>query len=200
MLDSDDIDFYIGEQQIKDQEEQSTEIIKNETLQNSALNQSKMKCKLLKIENRSGNPKFHFEIDGKMYIYGIVGIKKDYKIVLRCTKNVNGSPCGNRSTILPSDFLKQIIHNSPNISQYSKNFDKSDPRVYDLKNYDVNSFDIGKGHKCPGTEIEINEVNCKIVKIENRRGYPKFQFEFDGKMYNYGIHGIRKDYKTNNAR
>jgi hypothetical protein len=38
---------------------------------------------------------------------------------------------------------------------YSKKLDTSDPRVYDLKNYDINSFDIGKGHKCDGTEISF---------------------------------------------
>jgi hypothetical protein len=194
MLDSDDNDFYIGEQQIIDQEEQNIEIRKNETLQNCALNQSKMKCKIVKIENRFGHPKFHFEIDGKMYFYGIQGIRYDYKIVLLCSKKVNGSPCNNRSFILPSHFLKQIIHYSP-ISQYPKIFDKLDPRVYDLNNYDLNSFDIGKGHKCPGTEIEINEVKCKIVKIENRRSRPNFHFEIDGKMYIYAIQGIRTDYK-----
>jgi hypothetical protein len=75
MLDSDESDFYIGEQQKIDQEEQNIEIRKNETLQNCALNQSK--CKLVKIENRRGHPKLHFEIYGKMYIYGIQGIKKD---------------------------------------------------------------------------------------------------------------------------
>jgi hypothetical protein len=194
MLDSDDSDFYVGEQEIEDPEEQSTEIIKIETFQNCALNQSKLNCKLVKIENRSGHPKFHFEIDEKMYIYGIQGIKKDYKIILVCSKQVNGSPCRNRSSILPSHFLKQIIHYSPN-SKYSKNFDKSDPRVFDLKNYDLNSFDIGEGHKCSGTEIEINEVKCKIIKIENRRGNPNFHFEIDGKMYNYGIRGIKQNYK-----
>ena len=56
MLDSDDIDFYIGEQQIKNQEEQRTEIIKNENLQNCDLTQSKFNCKLVKIENRRGYP------------------------------------------------------------------------------------------------------------------------------------------------
>ena len=31
----------------------------------------------------------------------------------------------------------------------------SDSRVYDIVNYDVNSFDIGSGHKCSGTEISL---------------------------------------------
>ena len=60
MLDSDDNDFYIGEQQIKDQEEQSIEIRKIENLQNCALSQTKLKCKIVKIENRRGFPHLHF--------------------------------------------------------------------------------------------------------------------------------------------
>jgi hypothetical protein len=146
MLDSDDIDFYIGEQQMIDQEEQSSEIRKNETLQNCALNQSKLNCKLVKIENRRGYPKFYFEIDGKIYFYGIRGIKPDYTIILRCTKQ----PCNNSSFIAPLDFLKQIMQDKSSKNHYPKTLyvDISDPRVYDLKNYDINSFDIGKGHKC----------------------------------------------------
>jgi hypothetical protein len=155
MLDSDDDDFYIGEQQIIDQEEQNIEIIKKETLQNCALNQSKMKCKLLKIENRRGHPNLHFEIDGKNYFYGIRGIRKDYKIVLKCTKHISGITCNNNSFIAPLDLLKQIMQDKSSRTNYSKMLDISDPRVYDLKNYDINSFDIGKGHKCNGTEISL---------------------------------------------
>jgi hypothetical protein len=209
MLDSDGNNFYIGEQQIKDQEEQRTEIGKNENLQNCALSQSKLNCKLVKIENRRGHPNFHFEIDGKSYFYGIERIRQNYIIVLRCTKTVNNC---SRSTIMPSDFLKEIIQNSPTISKNSKILDKSDPRVYDLKNYDLNSFYIGGGHTCPGTEIKkvskpeifVNKpqflsINynciCKLVKIENHRGYPKFHFEINGKMYFYGMKRVRLDNK-----
>ena len=198
MLDSDDIDFYIGEQQIKDQKEQSIEIIKTETLQN---------CALVKIENRRGHPKFHFEIDGRSYFYGIAGIRTDYKIVLRCQKQFLGKACNNFSFIAPLDLLKQIMQKKSSKPKYSKMLDISDPRVYDLKNYDVNSFDIGGGHKCYGTENSIfsksnnkpenetNEVKFKLVKIKNRRGHPNFHFEIDGKSYFYGIAGIRSNYK-----
>jgi hypothetical protein len=159
-----------------------------------------VKCKLVKIFNRVGDPNLHFVIDGKNYIYEIAGINADYKIVLRCTKKNLSLSCDNLSSILPSDNLKQIIENSPSISKYPKILDKSDPRVYDLKNYDLNSFDIGDGHKCLGTEIEINEIKFKLVQIVNRTlrsplGHPNFHFEIDGRMYIYGIHGIRKDYK-----
>jgi hypothetical protein len=175
MLDSDDNDFYIGEQQIIDQEEQSTEIIKIENLQNCDLAQSKFNCKLVKIENRRGYPKFHFEIDEKRYFHRIYGIRANYEIVLRCTKSVSGSACNNRSTLLPSDFLKQIIKNSPKLSKYSKILDKSDPWVYDLKNYNLNSFDIGEGHICSGTQMKKSNNKpeiCKIVEIVNSRGFP----------------------------
>jgi hypothetical protein len=151
MLDFDDSDFYIGEQQIKDQEEQSTEIEKNKNLQNCALCQTKLKCKLVKIENRRGYPLLHFEINEKNYFYRILGVKVDNTIVLQCSKTISpGSRlrCRNISTVLPSDLLEEIIENSPSISKYSKFLDKSDPRVHDL-----NSFDIGEGHKCSGTEI-----------------------------------------------
>jgi hypothetical protein len=65
--------------------------------------------------------------------------------------------CNNISTVLPSDFLQEIFQNRPSKSKhrYAKIFDKSNPRVYDIDNYDLNSFDIGKGHKCPGTEISL---------------------------------------------
>jgi hypothetical protein len=57
---------------------------------NSNSNNKPVKCRIVKIENRRGYPNFHFEIDGKMYIYGIEGIRTDYKIVLRCTKPFSG--------------------------------------------------------------------------------------------------------------
>jgi hypothetical protein len=117
---------------------------------------------------------------------------------LRCTKTVSGSACSSRSTIFPSDFLKQIIQNSPKLSQYSKIVDKSDPRVYDLKNYDLNSFDIGEGHMCSGTQMKKSNNKpeiCKIVKIVNSRGSPQFHFEINGKMYFYGIAGVKADNK-----
>ena len=47
------------------------------------------------------------------------------------------------------------MHQFSSKKNYSKMLDMADPRVYDLKNYDINSFDIGKGHKCNGTEISV---------------------------------------------
>jgi hypothetical protein len=209
MLDSDGSDSYIGEQQIKEQEEQSTEIVKNEILQTRytvlPIYKPKMKLKLLKIINLRGHPNFHFEIDGKSYFYEIEGIKADYKIVLRCTKRFLSLSCDNLSCILPSDFLKQIIQNSPKISEYPKFFDKSESRMFDINNYDINSFEIGNGHNCSGKQPDTypkkntpknnTPVKCKLLKIENRRGHPIFHFEINGKMYCYGIRGIRANYK-----
>jgi hypothetical protein len=202
MPDSDDSDIYIGDQQIINQEEQSTEIGKNEILQNCALSQTKMNCKLIEISSRRGHPNFHFEINGKIYFYGIAGIRANFKIVLRCYKKVSGSKCHNYSAILPSDFLKQIIQNSPKIlkSEYPKCLDKSDSRVFDINNYDINSFEIGNGHNCSGTELHgylshTKPVKCKLVKIANRLGHPSFHFEIDGKFYFYGLKGIRADNK-----
>jgi hypothetical protein len=170
-----------------------------------------LKCKIVKIVNRVGHPSFHFEIDGKMYFYGIIGVIADNKIVLRCTKTCflkSSVSCNNTSTVLPSDFLKQIIQkrSSVSTSSYATFLDKSDPRVYDIDTYDINSFDIGKGHKCPGIEIDVYlkslnkleekpEIECKLVKIENSRGFPHLHFEINGKMYFYGIKGVRADNK-----
>ena len=168
-----------------------------------------MQCKIVRTH---GFPILHFEINGKMYFYGIIGVKADNKIVLRCQKSLSGSKsrCDNISTVVPSDFLKEIIHKRPAEIKncYANSLDKSDPRVYDLKNYDLNSFDIGKGHKCSGTEIKkvsksnnkpeifVNKLQCKIVKIEIRRGYPNLHFEINGKMYFYGIIGVKADNKV----
>jgi hypothetical protein len=157
MLDFDDSDFYIGEQQTIDQEEQSTEIGKNKNLQNCAFSQSKLKCKIVKIVNSRGFPNLHFEINGKMYFYGISGVRADSKIVFRLSGS--SQPCGNISTVLPSDFLKEIIQKTPSenkhTSKYAKILDKSDPWVYDIDNYDINLFHIGSGHKCQGSEISL---------------------------------------------
>ena len=208
MLDSDDSDFYIGEQQIKDQEEHSTEIGKNKNLENCALSQTKLKCELVKIVNSRGFPHLHFQIDGKMYFYRIVGVRPDNKIVLQCNKNAKRKPCNNVSTVLPSDSLKEIFQKKTSKLKkgYAKFFDKLDPRVYDINNYDINSFDIGKGHKCPGIEIDVYlkslnkpeekpEMKCKLVQIENREGNPNLHFVINRKSYSYEIVEIKADYK-----
>jgi hypothetical protein len=70
-----------------------------------------MKCKIVKIVNSRGFPHLHIEINRKMYFYGISGVRADNNIVLKCNKRLSGSiqPCGNISTILPSDFLRKNI-------------------------------------------------------------------------------------------
>ena len=61
--------------------------------------------------------------------------------------------------ILPSEFLKRIIQNTPNelktSKYYSKILDKSDPRVYYIKNYDINSFKSCGAHNHPGKERAV---------------------------------------------
>jgi hypothetical protein len=132
-----------------------------------------------------------------------------------CTRNArNGKiKCQNKSYILPSEFLKEIIQNvtnkQPNF-RYQKEIDKSDPRVYDMQNYDINSFELGHGHKCVGTRLEayfkltekklqiptddMQIIECKLVKVANRRGHPTFHFEINGKIYFYGFRGVKSDY------
>ena len=117
------------------------------------------KCTLLNISSRLGHPTFHFEMNGKIYFYGFQGIKADYKIVLYCTKTHLKSKCRNMVNILPSEFLKRIIQNTPNelktSKYYSKILDKSDPRVYYIKNYDINSFKSCGAHNHPGKERAV---------------------------------------------
>jgi hypothetical protein len=173
--------------------------------------------------NQRGHPNFHFEINGKMYFYGFKGIKADDKIVLCCTKKYQkeepSTNCHSYASISASDFLKQIIQKAPKNAQYTKTFDRSDLRVYDIDNYDMNSFDIGKGHKCQGLEIEVysnaiyttynrlncnnagrpekkaEKVKCKLVKISNRLGHPNFHFEIEGQIYFFGSRGIKANHK-----
>ena len=222
MLDSDDSDFYIGEHQIIDQNDQTSEnrithpnidsfeIDEGHQCINTEIDVNVQKnmlveCKLVKIVNLRGHPNFHFEINGEMYFYGFQGIKADDKIVLYCTKKL----CRSQSSISASEFLKQIFQNSPKNSKYTKKIDRSDPRVYDIENYDINSFDIGKGHKCQGLGIEnylksttcdrpekrAEKVKCKLIKISYRRGHPTFHFEIDGQIYFFGFRGIKADSK-----
>ena len=135
MLESDDCEFYIGEHQKEDQHEESAEI-----RQNCALIPSKKKFKLVKIVKKNNRPHLHFEIDGKMFFYGIVGVRANNQIVIKCTS------CKNFSYILPSEFLWQIMQYKPGDLKlnYPKMFDYSDPKVYDIQNYDIDSFDIGR--------------------------------------------------------
>jgi hypothetical protein len=81
-------------------------------------------------------------------------------MILQC----HNAKCSSGITILPLEFLKDIIQYSPNKLKTSKNhpqlFDKSDlllyvltdPKVYDIKNY--NLFETGRSHSCLGTEID----------------------------------------------
>ena len=164
----------------------------------------KVQCELVKVDNHRGHLNFQFEINKKIYFYGCQGIKSDYSIVLCCTKSYQigqskSRNCSTYSFILPSESLKQIIQKSPRSSKYPKNFEKSDPKVFDIQNYDINSFVSYEDHKCPGTELSEyfeNKTNkCKILGITHRRGHPHFHFEIDGKIYFYGIRGITANYK-----
>jgi hypothetical protein len=61
------------------------------------------KCKLVKITKVRGSPILHFNINEKIYFYGIRGIKANYKI------NLKWVGCGTHSYISPSEYFKQII-------------------------------------------------------------------------------------------
>jgi hypothetical protein len=134
-----------------------------------------LKCKLVNIVSRLGHPSFHFEIDGKYYFYGLRGVRKDYTLGLVCTyRPEKGKPtCNNFATISPSEFLKKIIQSTPKNPKGPKFLDRSDPKVYDIQNYDINSFDIGKGHKCLGTEID--EYNKRSKRESQIHGKSKMQ-------------------------
>jgi hypothetical protein len=168
-------------------------------------NERKINCKILNIVDRRGNPHFHIEIDGQIYFYGFRRVRADYKMVFQCQK----SKCNNTSFISPLENLKQIIHDKPkgHKTHVKKFLDILDAKVYDTNNYDINSFEIGGGHNHPGTELDVylkinnkpemgaKKVNCKLLKITTRRGYPSFHFDINGKIYFYGFRGIRADYK-----
>ena len=176
MMDSDDSDFYIGENspshdsktpQVISQNLQTNEIRLNEhedqEIENpSVINRDcgleqtridRRNCKILKITGQCNKYlTLHFEINKTFYFYSIHGMRADHKMVLRCTKfrMKSKSKCGNLSFISVSEFLQQVITDKPNRVENSlmwtkMTLDYSDPRVYDTKNYFVNSFEIGKG-------------------------------------------------------
>ena len=71
--------------------------------------------------------------------------------------------------ILPSEVLNGIIEKLPlykckYIRYLSKTMARSNPLVYDVNNYNINSFEIGKGHKCLGTELDIYKKNLAYIK------------------------------------
>ena len=111
------------------------------------------------VKGKQGVPNFHFEINGKYYVYRYRGIRANYKISLVCSKD----GCGKTATITPSEFLKEIIQNSPENSKYPKFFDKSDPKVYEMQNYYINSIVICGAHTCRGIEPDHNEAKYRFV-------------------------------------
>jgi hypothetical protein len=220
MLASDDSDFYMGDHSIIDQIQQTTDIGQNDNQEieksenintsqissNCAVNQTKIKFKFLKIALHRGNPNFIFEINQKIYRYGLRGVKADFTMVLRCQKSICSITC----FISPLEILKTIIQNAPKGSRFQKKLDQSDPKVYDIKNYDINSFEICGDHKCLGTDfseykntsqispsvvLDKSKINCNLLKIDhNRGGHPTFHFEIDEKIYFYGLRGVKADY------
>ena len=169
MTDSDVNDFYIGDDPLITKEIAKFEDKKysKTSFINSAFGQTKMKCKLLKISRTAkGFPKYHFQINGKIFFYGFVGIKQDDKIVLICTrpyqKEQSDYTCGCYSYILPLEGLYEIIEKNPFKKRGSppKTMARSNPLVYDVNNYNIHSFEIGKGHRCLGTELDAyNKYN-----------------------------------------
>jgi hypothetical protein len=203
VTDFDENDFYIGENPMKIKKFEH-----KKSLQTPANSAPGGKLKLVNIvTGLRGGLNFHFEIDGKMYFYGMTFLRGDLTTVLKCMKNPY-SRCSNRSTILynlKDCNYQKIFKNHPNI------FYKSDPSFFDIHNYDINSFDIEKGHSCAGHDIvayykkykpevapefekyqEMSEF--KLVKIANRRGHPTFHFEISGKIYFYAFEGVKADY------
>ena len=81
------------------------------------------------------------------------------------------SNCGCQSQISATEVLKEIIETRPKKRNYIlkhlkiedmqklpdiylKTLKRSNPLVYDLNNYNINSFDVGKGHRCLGIELD----------------------------------------------
>ena len=239
MMDSDDSDFYIDDNspshdprtpQLITQNLQTAEMRLNENedqeIENKnsseinrdcAPEQTKINCKILNIRFKCQYPIFHFEINKKVYLYTICGMRADHKLVFRCSNRfeINNLriSCSNLSFISVSEILHKIIKNKPNRVEDSVmwtkiNLNFSDPKVYDTKNYDVDSFEIGKGHKCTGHALDLDitqnntnnkndpdKVKCELVKIAKYRGHPSFHFKINEKVFFYGIRGINADYK-----
>ena len=132
-----------------------------------------VKCTLVKITSGGKTMFFHFEIDGKIYFYKFEGITADLKIVLYCSKILK-SKCSNIANILPSEFLRKIIINTPKNckpaykSRFPKYFDKKDPRVIDINNYDINSFDIGRAHTCKGMHLNVYFGTKTVFKMDDK--------------------------------
>ena len=53
----------------------------------------------------------------------------------------------------------------PKNSKFPKSLDKSHPKVFDIKNYNINSFEICNGHNCQGIGVGASEKNYTRVKI-----------------------------------
>ena len=235
MMDSDGSNFFIGEKQPSHVTPRPSAVILAEYYKQFDRNRKSLntKCKIMNITKVRGNPIFHFEMNGKIYNYGIKGIRADYKISLKCTKNSAKNlkvKCGNISFIFPTETLALIIQDKPkepkctiyNNSKYTKFLDNSDDSVYDINNYDINTFEIFGNHKCAGTklrvyfqEIEKSEHKkilqslrqtfslgqakiksklLKIIKIHTRLDeHPHFHFEINEKIYFYGFRRFKKD-------
>ena len=152
--------------------DKTSQICSNNASEQKMPVKKEIKCKLVNILNLRGYPKFFIEIDGKIYSYGIRAIKSNYRIELRCTKQFLSSACNNISFIQPLDSLLDIIHDKPKkIRTNSPKFiDRSDPRVYDIKYYDADSFDFGRGHRCPGTELDVylqkNKPEIPVISLD----------------------------------
>ena len=152
--------MYVDEHPIIDLNEQTTkneidnrEIEDSKPLQipaNCTLGSTQLGCKILKIDGeQQNNPTFHFQINEKLYIYRIQGIRSDNKIIFQCTKeyevNKLRSICGNLSYISATESLQKIIKNMRERSEITSYLGFWDSSVYDMKNYDWNSFEIGIG-------------------------------------------------------
>ena len=101
---------------------------------------------------------------------------------------------------MPSDCLKQIIHDKPPELKYKypKIVDKKDPKMYDIKNYDIHSFDIGRGHSCPGTEIDayLKTINRKKGGSHRVSFVGEFQCNFCWMVSRFSVEIILNFYIT----
>ena len=187
-MDSDGSNFFIGEKQPSHVTPRPSAVILAEYYKQFDRNRKSLntKCKIMNITKVRGNPIFHFEMNGKIYNYGIKGIRADYKISLKCTHDSKNSAknlkvkCGNMSFIFSTETLASIIQDKPKEpktakmhGRYAKFLDKSDYRVYDINNYDLNTFEILGTHKCAGTELSVYYQGIEKSEHKKSLRFPK---------------------------
>jgi hypothetical protein len=140
-----------------------------------------------------------------VFSHGYRGITPDYRIGLRCQRK----NCNINTYIKNIELLKNFIVETNANPKFPYDFlNKTDPRIFDLHGYDLETFKLSSEHKCEGTDFEIynksllpvslpvpEPTSIQLLKIEKYRESPTFHFKINGQMYFYGFRGVKVDFK-----